>query len=284
MADQLREALHQTLEGWQNDLSPAWRQCLGDIDLDFDAVDGTLALEPWEPIFPSRRGKVFPGAPAGAHMLRAFDAPAPGDVACVVLGQDPYPCPAFSTGRAFEAGNTARWRELDKMFSKSVRAFIQLIVAARSGNSVYAQTFGAWPTTLAAIEDGTVDLEPPDRLADRWAASGVLLLNSALTLSRFTVEIDPHQSRGHLIVWRPLLVAALRYLRDCGRPMVYLGFGDVAADTLARAGLAPGQAPNRQRVVLRAHPAAAAEVLAADNPFVACNRHLRAVGGVPVDW
>ena len=76
-------------------------------DLDFDAIDPELTLEAWEPVFPARRGRTFLGAPKGAHIFHAFDGIAPADVRCVILGQDPYPCAAFSTGRAFEAGNVA---------------------------------------------------------------------------------------------------------------------------------------------------------------------------------
>lgn len=84
-------------------------------------------------------------------MFRALDGLEPAAVRCVVLGQHPYPCPAFSTGRAFEAGNVATWRELDKMLSKSVRAFIQLIVAGRAGKPAYASGYGKWPSVLAEI-------------------------------------------------------------------------------------------------------------------------------------
>ena len=210
---QLRSALRETLEGWQEDIASPWRDVIADVALGFEQVDATLELEPWEPIFPARRGRTLPGAPAGAHMLRAFDGLAPEDVRCVILGQDPYPCPAFATGRAFEAGNVARWRELDKMFSPSVRAVIQLILAARTGRErTYARSFARWPALLTAIERGTVDLEAPGALADRWVASGVLLLNASLTLTRFRRDGDPHQIRGHLRLWRPLMVRVLGHL------------------------------------------------------------------------
>ena len=167
MTMRLEEALRDTLGGWQTDVDPHWHDLVGGVDLAFDDVDPALELEPWEPIFPARRNRTFPGAPAGAHMLRAFDGIAPAHVRCVILGQDPYPCPAFATGRSFEAGNVARWRELDKMFSPSVRAVIQLIVAARTGEAHYARNFAQWPATLAAIEAGAIKLEAPAVLADR---------------------------------------------------------------------------------------------------------------------
>lgn len=284
MAYSLREALRETLAGWREDIPDAWRACLENVDLNFNAVAADLTLEPWEPIFPSRRGQVFPGAPEKAHMFRAFDAPSPENVRCVILGQDPYPCPAFSTGRAFEAGNVANWRELDKMFSKSVRAFIQLIVAARTGHEAYASDFGNWPSLLAEIEQGQLKLEEPEALADRWVNSGAMLLNPSLTLSRFKVEIDDHQSRGHAPLWRPLMHAVLSHLAGRGVPTVYLGFGDAAADTLALAGLTEDHAPTNQHVILRAHPAFAEQVMGRRNPFLLCNQFLASRSAMPVDW
>ena len=284
MVVQLRSALRETLEGWQADVDPPWRDVVRDVELAFDDVDPALELEPWEPIFPARRGGTFPGAPAGAHMLRAFDDLPPENVRCVVLGQDPYPCPAFATGRAFEAGNVARWRELDKMFSPSVRAVIQLIVTARTGEAHYARSFSRWPVTLAAIEGGAFELEAPGALADRWVASGVLLLNTSLTLSRFRREGDPHQVRGHLPLWRPLMVRVLDHLAERRTPVVFIGFGDAATETLAAAGLSGPDAGDTVRVILRPHPAAADEILSQENPFALCNGRLQAMGAPPVDW
>ena len=277
MAVQLRAALRETLDGWQEDIHRPWREVIAGVALGFEQVDATLELKPWEPIFPARRGRMLPGAPAGAHMFRALDGLTPEDVRCVILGQDPYPCPAFSTGRAFEAGNVACWRELDKMFSASVRAVIQLVVAERTGAAHYAESFAQWPTALAAIETRAVELEAPDALANRWVASGVLLLNTSLTLTRFQREGDPHQVRGHLPLWRPLLVRVLGHLAARDAPVVFVGFGDASAQALDGAG-ATG------RAILRPHPAEADKVLAQENPFTLCNRRLRAMGAAPVDW
>ena len=279
----LRAALRETLEGWHEDIDPCWRSLVHDVALAFDAVDAALELEPWEPIFPARRSRSLPGAPAGAHMLRAFGRIAPEDVRCVILGQDPYPCPAFATGRAFEAGNVASWRELDKMFSPSVRAIIQLIVVARTGQADYARSFAQWPATLAAIEDGAVELEEPADLANRWVASGVLLLNASLTLTRFQRAGDPHQVRGHLPLWRPLMARVLDHLARRRTPVVFLGFGDAAARTLRAAGL-DGSDAGDERMILRPHPAAADEVLAQEHPFTLCDRRLKAMGAAAVGW
>ena len=280
----LKEALSETLDGWIDDVSPAWRPVLRDVELGFDQVDPALEIESWEPIFPTRRNRRLLGEPEGAHILRAFDGPAPDEVKCVILGQDPYPCPAFSTGRAFEAGNVAHWRELDKMFSKSVRAFIQTIVAARTGRAHYARDFDVWPELLEEIENGDIPLESPGALADRWAASGVLLLNSSLTISRFSVDIHPHQSRGHMPLWKPLLDAVLSYLVARGTPVVFICMGAVAEHAVARLSDAMAAQAGTTHSILRPHPAFADAYLEARNPFIYCNTILRRMQGTAVDW
>jgi uracil-DNA glycosylase len=279
----LKRALQEILADWPQDLSSEWRDLIGEVQLGFEGVDPDLALEYWEPVFPVRRGKTLPGMPRDAHMLRAFDGISPEGVRCVVLGQDPYPAPEFATGRAFEAGNVASWRELDKMFSRSVRAFIQQIVAARSGNPDFARSFADWPKTLAALESGAVALEPPPRLAQRWVDGGVLLLNASLTLSRFHVDGDPHQMRGHWPLWRPLMIETLRSLVRRGQPVVFIGFGDLAAETLRAAGVGEGEGADHA-CILRHHPARADAVLALENPFSACNERLDAMGAKPIAW
>ena len=283
MPMQLRSAMREFLEGWMSDLPQCWRAELGDLALDFDAVAPELALDVWEPIFPVRRGQIFPGMPTGAHLLRAFDGPEPAMVSCVILGQDPYPEPWLATGRAFEAGNVAEWRELDKMFSKSIRAFLQMLVAARSGNPAYAGSFADWPMTLAAIEQGDVSIEPPNQLADHLEAHGSLLLNASLTLTRFAVQPGPHQTKGHLPLWRPLVKAVFRVLTAREAPLVIMGFGDAAADALATLEIAEGRTGNTACIV-RQHPAEADAVLARPNPFLLCNDFLEAMGATPIKW
>lgn len=283
MPMRLREAMAETLAGWEGDLPDAWRAALGPVGDDFGLIDADLELEAWEPIFPARRGKSFPGQPKGAHALAAFDGIAPDGVRCLVLGQDPYPEPSFATGRAFEAGNLAGWGELDKMFSKSIRAYMQLIAAARLGDESLACDFGRWPDVRHLLCDPTGSFEAPSLITDRWVGEGVLLLNASLTLSRFRVDIDPHQSRGHLSFWRPLMLRVIEILVARGEPVVFLGFGAAAADIFSQVGVAEGQF-GHVAYVQREHPAFADKVLGRENPFLLCNSYLEAMGGRPIAW
>jgi uracil-DNA glycosylase len=281
MATALNQAMREILAGWRADLDPAWLAAIGDAEPGYDRIDPALVLEAWEPVFPPRRGRTYPGAPKGAHIFRAFDGIRPADVRVVILGQDPYPCAAFATGRAFEAGNVAQWRELEKMFSKSVRTLMQLIAAARTGDAGYVGSTADWDQLIADIEAGRIDLEPAAEIADRWVRQGVLLLNSSFTLSRFAVQGDAHQVRGHLPLWRPVVVAVLRHVAARCAPVVFLCFGGQAADALADAGITDSPTVAS---ILREHPARAEDVLALENPFVACNRALVSMGAEPASW
>ncbi len=283
MAMSLREAMVQTFVGWEADLPEAWRAELGTVGDHFDAVDAELDFDLWEPIFPARRGRHFPGQPKGAHALAAFDGIKPSEVRCLILGQDPYPEPGFATGRAFEAGNLASWGELDKMFSKSIRAYMQLIVAARTGNAALSESFDRWPDVRRILCDPAAGFEAPDAVADRWVGEGVLLLNASLTLSRFKVDIDPHQAKGHLPFWRPLMLKVIASLLEQDRPIVFIGFGSAAADIFVEAGLAEGVS-DQHPVILRDHPAFADRVLGRENPFLLCNSYLEAMGSPSVAW
>lgn len=283
MAASLKTALAEFSDGWSADLEEPWRALLGHVQLATEAVAADLELEIWEPIFPVRKGKHFPGMPPGTHCLRAFEGIAPEQVRCVILGQDPYPEPGFATGRAFEAGNLATWCELDKMFSKSIRAWTQQIIAARTGDPAYARSFADWPRTLEAIETGVIAIEEPSKIAERWVGEGVLLLNASLTLTRFRVDIDRHQCEGHLRFWQPLIRETLSVLARRGQPLVFLGFGDAAADVLAQEGI-DETTGGHLRCVLREHPASADALLSRPNPFILCNNYLEEMGAQPIAW
>ena len=284
MAIPLRTALRETLRGWQEDIEFCSRNLVDDFALDFDEIDGEPGPEPWEPIFPASRGRDFPGAPLRAHIFGAFDDRAPDDIRCVILGQYSCPGPAFATGRAFEGGNVACWRELDRMLSPSVRTLPQLILAARTGDVRHGLCTERWPATLATIERREVEWEDPAALEDRWGSSGELLLNTSLTLTRFRYSGDPHRIRGHLPLWHPLIRRILGHFAQRNPPTVFIGLGDAATNTLAATGLGCSVSDRECAVILRPHPVAADGVLRRRNPFLLCNQRLRAMGGRPVDW
>ena len=286
MAIALKVALRELLRDWRADLSPEWQQVLDDTELAFDKVDERLELYSWEPIFPSRRHFALPGEPPGAHIFRAFDGLSPGRVRCVVVGQDPYPSVGFSTGRAFEAGDCRYWNELEKMFSCSVRSLLQFLYAFRSGEGRYASGTDGWPDVMHAICDPESNFPAPDQLVQGWVKQGVLMLNASLTLSRFSVEGDPHQVRGHLPLWRPLIARLLNYFFNrASQPVVIILFGDAALEAALAGGIvSDAELDTHPAIISLPHPAAGNEFLRHPNPFELCNERLVARNAEPIDW
>ncbi|MCY3820227.1 MAG: uracil-DNA glycosylase [Gammaproteobacteria bacterium] len=286
MTTQLKDALREVLVDWQSDLSSNWRSIVDEVELAFDDVDETLELHPWEPIFPSRRHFFLPGEPEGAHMLHAFDGLPPEAVRCVLIGQDPYPNIAFCTGRAFESGEHRSWRELDNMRSRSMRCLIQSVYAFRSGRVSHTLEVEGWPATLEAITALENGFPTPAELAQSWVDQGVLLLNASLTLTRFAVDGDPHQTCGHLPLWRPLMAHLLRYFANrSGQPVVFLLFGHAAQSVANASGIVDGTSVHRHpAIVVSPHPAEGNRFLEGSNPFVSCNSKLLAMDAAPIHW
>lgn len=293
----LKQALEEMLDGWKDDLSPAWRAALADVEPDFDAVDPALQHESWEPIFPTRKGKMIPGAPRKAHIFRALDGTGPADVRAVVIGQDPYPNVSWATGRAFEQGDLEDWLSNPALVSDSLERIIPAVAVARTGNPEYTDLTNAskaWARVVADLASGALTLHSPPRLFDHWQHQGVLFLNAGLTLSRFKRGGSDHQLKGHIPLWRPVAQTILRVIatRSSGH-VVFLLWGKVARDFFDESGIEQaaqdaGTWQTRVRTVQQAHPAASNDdgplFFREPNTFLDANRALREMGAGEVEW
>lgn len=90
--------------------------------------------------------------PAGANVLRAFQAPL-ADVRVLVVGQDPYPTPGHAIGLSFAVDRTVR-------------------PIPRSLSNIYRELKSDLGIAL-----------PPHGDLTKWTRSGVLLLNRVLTVA-----------------------------------------------------------------------------------------------------
>ena len=122
-------------------------------------------------------------------------------------------------------------------------------------------------------------------LVDIWKAHGVLLLNTSLTLTRFSLDIDPHYSRGHRPLWAPLLRRLLDYLLGRDQALVIIGFGTLA-DAALRSLLPAGAIASDGRVAYLdyPHPAEGDALLRRGNPLTVCNARLAERGLQPISW
>jgi uracil-DNA glycosylase len=161
------------------------------------------------------RTQVFPGPD---EVFRAFKETSPYKLKAVIVGQDPYH-DGNATGLAFECGKSkAGQGDVTPSWKKMLRGYDE-----------------QFPTSFAN------DLYEGD--LTRWAHSGVLLLNSALTVVKGTPG-------SHSELWKPFTSAVISLISrsKTPRPFLFLGRKAQAFQPLVKS-------PHHS--LYREHPAAA---------------------------
>lgn len=97
----------------------------------------------------------------------------------VILGQDPYPQPGVSVGRAFEVNGLTSWQE--KFPQSSLRNIVRLLYSSYHGITEYEE-IPKFQRIREEISRGEWRILPPNKLFASWEAQGVLLLNTCLTV------------------------------------------------------------------------------------------------------
>lgn len=261
---------------------PGWRTFFnGCPALDFTVFAEGLEIAGGAPVWPGRRNVPLPGAPAGAHICRAFDGIEPADVRVVVLGQDPYPNITQATGRAFEDGTWNAGGRLQNL-AKSLKP---LMLAAWATQPDHAGAFrhGGWSDLVR--RPGFALPDPGDHF-DVLAGEGVLFLNAA-----WTRTVDEHLA-AHRDLWKPVMTQLLRRLTwRNGAPIVFLLLG---ADSRSLFKAAVGShfrqdsigGITRMATVYADHPAyqGGGPYFACGNPFTRVNDALEKLGDAPITW
>ncbi len=186
------------------------------------------------------------------QVFRALEFDPPEAVQVVILGQDPYHRPGQAQGLAFSVAAG------QKRLPPSLRNILKE-VAADTGSP-------------SACRD---DLSP-------WAAQGVLLLNSALTVE----DGAPQSHAGH--GWESLTDALLARVAAQPRPAVFMLWGASAQrkrPLVERGGAAP-------HLVLQANHPSPLSANRPPLPFVGCRHFSQAnaflgasrPGGTPIRW
>lgn len=175
--------------------------------------------------------------PPAHQTFAALEAVAPDDVHVVILGQDPYPTPGHAHGLAFSVTDETP--------------------LPRSLKNIYKE-----------LEDD-LNVLPLTGNLNHWAAQGLLLLNTALT-------VPAGDAGGHKGRWSSLTAQVLKRLRDA--PRAYVLWGGHAQKML------PDDPPG---LVLRtAHPSplSARRGFFGSKPFSKVNSWLETQGEQPIDW
>ena len=186
-------------------------------------------------------GKVI--YPKGSAWFRALDLTPLDTVRVVILGQDPYHGEGQAHGLCF-----------------SVRAGVR---PPPSLVNIYKE-----------LETDLAMPRPHHGFLESWAAQGVLLLNSVLTVE--AGQAASHQGKG----WERFTDAVIRLVNARPEPVVFLLWGAYAQKKAAFVDT------TKHLVLKAAHPSP----LAAHNGFFGCrhfsqcNAFLEAHGMLPINW
>lgn len=181
-----------------------------------------------------------PILPPDPQRFAALEHTSPRDTRVVILGQDPYPTPGHANGLAFSVAPD--------------------IALPRSLKNIYREMrddLGAHPDTG--------DLT-------HWAAQGVLLLNTALSVPEG--QAGAHAKLGWSHLTRDVLAEVSRH--DC----VFLLWGNHAQSF--RTDIRPGN----HLIIETAHPSplSARRGFFGSRPFSRVNAWFQTRGEAPIDW
>lgn len=179
--------------------------------------------------------------PPAHQRFAALAACAPDQVRVVILGQDPYPTPGHAHGLSFSVAPDVR-------------------PLPRSLNNIYKEMRDDLGTHPA-----TGDLRP-------WAAQGVLLLNTVLSVP--AGEANGHKDLG----WQTLAHQVLAEVSM--RPTAFVLWGKQAQN------LAKHIHPGAHLMIETAHPSplSARRGFFGSRPFSRINDWLSARGEAPINW
>ena len=212
-------------------------------DLDPPAAWADLAFfaDTWPAVAQALDAETRPVLPPAPEVFAALAATPPDGVRVVVLGQDPYPTPGHAHGFAFSCASDVH-------------------PLPRSLSNIFRE-----------MQDD-LGAHPPNGDLRFWAAQGVLLLNTALT-------VPEGSAGGHAkLGWQHLTSEVLSTLDD--RPRAFLLWG-ANAQKLASHLTHPGHLK-----IATAHPSplSARRGFFGSRPFSAVNAWLKARGETPINW
>lgn len=182
--------------------------------------------------------------PPGKQIFRAFDACPFDEVKVVILGQDPYPTRGHAHGLCFSVEPTVR-------------------PIPKSLNNIYKEM----ETDLGIAPRANGDLS-------HWAAQGVLMLNSVLTVREG--EANSHKGMG----WEQFTDAVIEQLAQKKSGIVYILWGSKALEK------ANSVDASKNLIISSPHPSPLSSYRGffGSQPFSRTNNYLTGQGQTPIEW
>lgn len=210
--------------------------------------------------------------------LRALDALAPQDIKVVILGQDPYHGPDQAQGLAFSVpDDLKRPPSLRNIFLEIDRSFP---LTPQDSDDANIASYRLTPSTMGSPAQGRLDIGPalPSNDLSRWAAQGVLLLNTALTVE------DGQPATHAKLGWEIVTDALILTVATDPTPKVFLLWGAHAQAKQALIAAHPGH------LVLTCNHPSPLSARRPPVPFIGCD-HFKLANAwllqhkrTPIDW
>ena len=192
-----------------------------------------------------------------AEPFYALQHTALASVKVVILGQDPYHAPGQAHGLAFSVPPGVKIPpSLRNIFKEIARCAAKGPLADKSPGE--NSTLGASQDPLPA----TAFVPPASGNLDHWAAQGVLLLNTCLTVQ------DGHPASHAKQGWEVLTDALIQACAQKTEPVVFMLWG---AHAQAKQALIAAQNANGRHLVLTANHPSPLSALRPPTPFLGCN-------------
>ena len=173
----------------------------------------------------------------------AFKLTPYNDVKVVILGQDPYHGPGQAHGLSF-----------------SVQPGVKIPPSLRNMFKELEADIGCW-----IPENGTLT---------GWAAQGVLMMNTVLTVRQG--EAHSHRGQG----WENFTDEVIRQLSEREQPIIFILWGRPAQEKKKLIDT------TRHAIIESVHPSplSASRGFLGSRPYSAANRILESWGETPIDW
>lgn len=186
--------------------------------------------------------------PPAEDVFRALALTSLDKTKVVIVGQDPYPGPGKADGLCF-----------------SVRRDVRSLPP--SLRNIRTELLSDWGTEL-----------PPHGSLERWAAQGVLLINTLFTVRQCAAR--SHRASG----WRWFADAVIRCVKAKEERVVFLAWGRDAQKVIG------GLDASRHVMISTSHPSPRSARVAApipflgSHPFTKANEALESEGLRPIEW
>lgn len=185
--------------------------------------------------------------PPQDSIFRALELTPPGQLRCVILGQDPYHGNGQANGLAF-----------------SVNPGVKLPPSLRN-------IFKELQTDIGCQMPTTGDLTP-------WARQGVLLLNTVLTVEEGRPKSHDHWG------WQQVTHAILGATRDLPQPISFILWGSLAQSAADWSGARATTAPRLFLESPHPSPLSSYRGFFGSKPFSKTNEFLIQNGAEPICW